>query len=142
LNEFPQEDRPPVQAVFQTYHLMVALGMLMILLAVVASFQRIRGKLFDTRWLLIILVPAFILPHIANLVGWMAAEMGRQPWVVQGILRTKDAISQVVTAEQVWFSLILFTGVYTIIGILFIYLLIKKIKHGPEPYEELEAPAA
>jgi cytochrome d ubiquinol oxidase subunit I len=72
----------------------------------------------------------------------MAAEMGRQPWVVQGILRTKDAISQVVTAEQVWFSLILFTGVYTIIGILFIYLLIKKIKHGPEPYEELEAPAA
>jgi cytochrome d ubiquinol oxidase subunit I len=56
LNEFPQEDRPPVQAVFQTYHLMVALGMLMILLAVVASFQRIRGKLFDTRWLLIILV--------------------------------------------------------------------------------------
>ena len=64
------------------------------------------------KWLMMIFVPAFILPHIANIMGWCAAEIGRQPWAVQGILKTSDAISKVVTAEQVWFSLILFSLIY------------------------------
>jgi len=79
-----------------------------------------------------VFVPAFILPHLANLLGWCAAEIGRQPWVVQGILKTSDAISKVVTAGQVWFSLILFSLIYIILLVLFVFLLLKKIKHGPE----------
>jgi cytochrome bd ubiquinol oxidase subunit I len=73
-----------------------------------------------------------LLPQIANQMGWYAAETGRQPWVVYGLLRTSDALSKAVTANQVLFSLILFTLVYTLLFILFLYLLNKKIQHGPD----------
>ncbi len=72
-----------------------------------------------------------LLPQIANQAGWFAAEMGRQPWVVYGLLRTSDALSKQVTADQIIFSLILFTLVYATLFVLFIYLMNKKIKHGP-----------
>lgn len=91
-----------------------------------------RGRLFDYKWYLLTMVIAVLLPQIANQAGWFAAEMGRQPWVVYGLLRTSDALSKVVTANQVWFSLVLFTIVYTLLFMLFIYLLNKKIKHGPD----------
>ncbi|HPO61890.1 MAG TPA: cytochrome ubiquinol oxidase subunit I [Candidatus Kapabacteria bacterium] len=132
LNDIPQDEWPPLQATFQTYHLMIAIGMLFIGLTLISLFLLIRKKLFDTKWLMMIFVPAFILPHLANLLGWCAAEIGRQPWVVQGILKTSDAISKVVTAGQVWFSLILFSLIYIILLVLFVFLLLKKIKHGPE----------
>jgi cytochrome d ubiquinol oxidase subunit I len=73
-----------------------------------------------------------LLPQVANQMGWYAAETGRQPWVVYGLLRTSDALSKAVTANQVLFSLILFTLVYTLLLILFLYLLNKKIQHGPD----------
>jgi cytochrome d ubiquinol oxidase subunit I len=73
-----------------------------------------------------------LLPQIANQVGWFAAEMGRQPWVVYGLLRTSDALSKVVTANQVLFSLILFFCIYSLLFFLFVYLLNKKIQYGPE----------
>ena len=133
LNSFPEDERPSaVNAVFQFYHLMVAIGMLLIALSLYGSFQWWRGKLFDQKWLLRIFVLAVLLPQIANQVGWFAAEMGRQPWVVYGLLRTSDALSKVVTANQVLFSLIMFTAIYLLLFALFIYLLDKKIKHGPE----------
>ncbi len=132
LNDIPQDEWPPLQATFQTYHLMIAIGMLFIGLTLISLFLLIRKKLFDMKWLMMIFVPAFILPHIANIMGWCSAEIGRQPWAVQGILKTSDAISKVVTAEQVWFSLILFSLIYIILLVLFVYLLLKKIKHGPE----------
>lgn len=135
LDAFPQEDQPSqVNAVFQFYHIMVALGMLMILLTLFACFQWWRGKLFLNRWLLWIFVIAVLAPQIANQAGWFAAEMGRQPWVVYGLLRTSDAFSASVNANQVLFSLIMFTLIYTLLMILFLYLLDKKIKHGP--YDE------
>ena len=74
---------------------------------------------------------AVFLPQIANQAGWFAAEMGRQPWVVYGLLRTSDALSNVVTANQVLFSLIMFMLIYALLLVLFLYLLNKKIKHGP-----------
>ncbi len=77
---------------------------------------------------------AVLLPQIANQAGWFAAEMGRQPWVVYGLLRTSDALSKTVKASQVIFSLVLFTLVYSILLVLFLYLLNRKIKHGPESY--------
>jgi len=136
LNDFNQNELPPIQLTFQTYHLMVAIGMFMIALLLVAAFLWWRGKLFDNKWLFWVFIPALFLPHIASLTGWISAEVGRQPWVVQNILKTKDAISKVVSAEQVWFSLIMFTLVYIILGILFVYLVVKKVKQGPEEIEE------
>lgn len=132
LNAFAPDERPTqVNAIFQFYHLMVAIGMFLIALTCFASWQWWRGRLFEQRWLLWIFVWAVLAPQIANQVGWFAAEMGRQPWVVYGLLRTSDALSKAVTANQVWFSLILFTIIYVLLFALFIYLLNKKIKHGP-----------
>jgi cytochrome d ubiquinol oxidase subunit I len=132
LNYFPEDERPEaVNAIFQFYHIMVAIGMFLIALSLFAGFQWWRGKLFQQRWLLWVFVWAVLLPQIANQVGWFAAEMGRQPWVVYGLLRTSDALSKVVTADQVLFSLILFFMVYALLFFLFLYLLNKKIKHGP-----------
>ncbi|MTB49519.1 cytochrome ubiquinol oxidase subunit I [Lewinella sp. W8] len=135
LNAFPEEDRPgQVNAVFQFYHLMVAIGMALIGLTLLACFFWWRGTLFQQRWLLWLFVWAVILPQLANQFGWFAAEMGRQPWVVYGLLRTSDALSKVVTANQVLFSLIGFSLIYALLLTLFLYLLNKKIKKGP--YDE------
>ena len=136
LNSFPEEDHPDmVNAVFQTYHIMVAIGMFLIGISLFAVFHLYRGTLFEKRWLLRIFVPAVFLPQIANQFGWYTAEMGRQPWVVYGHLRTSDALSETVTANHVAFSLVLFTLVYVLLFGLFIYLLNRKIKHGPDDPE-------
>ncbi|HPM12667.1 MAG TPA: cytochrome ubiquinol oxidase subunit I [Bacteroidales bacterium] len=135
LDQFAKEDQPSqVNAVFQTYHIMVAIGMMLIGLTLFACFMWWRKKLFDTRWLLLAFVFAVILPQIANQVGWIAAEMGRQPWIVYGLLRTSDAFSATVTAPQLMFSMIMFGIVYLLMFVLFVYLLTKKILHGP--YDE------
>jgi cytochrome bd ubiquinol oxidase subunit I len=132
LNDFPETDRPSqVNAVFQFYHIMVAIGLFLIALTLYASFLYFKGNLYDTKWLLGVFSYAVLLPQIANQVGWFAAEMGRQPWVVYGHLRTSEAFSQEVSSQQILFSLILFTLVYTLLLILFIYSVNKKIKHGP-----------
>ncbi len=136
LNAFPEDERPTaLNAIFQFYHIMVAIGMTLIGLSLFAVFQWWRGKLFDQKWLLHVFAWSVILPQIANQVGWFAAEMGRQPWVVYGLLRTSDALSKTVTANQVWFSLIMFTLIYALLFVLFIYLLNKKIKKGPHEDE-------
>ncbi|EAY28099.1 cytochrome ubiquinol oxidase subunit I [Microscilla marina] len=132
LNAFPEKDRPSqVNAIFQFYHLMVAIGMTLIGLTVWGSFLLWRGQLYNKKWMLWAFVFAVFLPQVANQVGWFAAEMGRQPWVVYGLLRTSDAFSQAVSDNQILFSLILFLMVYALLFFLFIYLLTKKIKHGP-----------
>lgn len=137
LNAFPEDERPgAVNAIFQFYHLMVAIGLLLIAITVYGTIQWWRGKIFSQRWFLWLLVPAVLLPQISNQVGWFAAEMGRQPWVVYGHLRTADALSESVTASHVIFSLIFFTIIYAILLLLFLYLLNKKIKAGP--YDESE----
>ena len=139
LNSFPDDERPTaINAIFQFYHIMVGIGFTLIGLSLMAVFFWWRGKLFDQRWLLRIFVFSALLPQIANQFGWFAAEMGRQPWVVYGLLRTSDALSEAVTAEQVLFSLILFFVVYLFLFLLFVYLLNRKIQHGPEPHSEQE----
>ena len=133
LNNFAPEDRPhAVQAVFQFYHLMVGIGGFLLMLIAYSWWRIYRGNFFETRWLLWVFVFAVLLPQIANQVGWYTAEMGRQPWVVYKLLRTSDALSAAVTAEQVLFSLILFTAIYLLLFLLFIYLLNRKIQHGPD----------
>ncbi|MBP7397709.1 MAG: cytochrome ubiquinol oxidase subunit I [Flavobacterium sp.] len=132
LNDFPEQDRPSqINAVFQFYHIMVAIGLFLIALTFYASFLWFKGKLFDTKWLLTIFSYSVLLPQIANQVGWFTAEMGRQPWVVYGQLRTSQAFSQEVSANQIVFSLVLFTLVYSLLLVLFLYSVNKKVKHGP-----------
>lgn len=136
LNAFKKEDRPPVNIVFQTYHLMITIGMFLILLSVVCVIYLWRGRLFTTPWLLKLLVPAVLLPQAANQLGWMAAEVGRQPWIVYGLLRTSEGLSKSVKADAVLISLIMFTVIYLLLFVLFIYLFDSKIKHGPEEVGE------
>jgi cytochrome d ubiquinol oxidase subunit I len=139
LRSFPVEERPKqVNFVFQTYHFMVLIGMGLIGLTLLAGFLWWRGRLFDYPWLMRIFAISVVLPQVANQLGWYSAEVGRQPWVVYNLLRTSDALSKSVTAEQVWFSLILFTLVYLLLLFLFLYLLNKKIKHGPAFSEKEE----
>lgn len=139
LNAFPEEDRPgQVNAVFQFYHIMISIGMFLIAITFYASFLWWRGKLFENKWLMWIFSFSVILPQIANQAGWFAAEMGRQPWIVYGHLRTSQGFSQEVSANQIVFSLVMFTVVYSLLLILFLYSLNKKIKHGP--YDEAVNP--
>ena len=139
LNAFPEDEIPTqVNAVFQFYHIMISIGMFFIGLTLYASYLWWRGKLFDKKWLLKIFAFSVLLPQIANQAGWFAAEMGRQPWVVYGHLKTSQAFSQEVSANQILFSLILFFVVYAILFLLFLYSLNKKIKHGP--YDESKNP--
>jgi cytochrome d ubiquinol oxidase subunit I len=132
LNEFKKEDRPPVNIVFQTYHFMVGIGFLLILLSILGLYLTLKNKIADNKTFLFVSVFSVILPHIANQLGWMSAEIGRQPWIVYNLLRTKDALSKSVDSSEVMFSLILFTLIYILLFILFIYLLDKKIKSGPD----------
>lgn len=131
LKAFPVADRPKqVNAIFQLYHIMIAIGMIIIGLTLFAMFLWWRGKLFNYKWLMLVFSFSVLLPQLGNQVGWFSAEMGRQPWVVYGLLRTSDALSKSVKSNQVMFSLILFTFIYTVLFALFIYLLNKKIQHG------------
>lgn len=138
LESFPEEERPSaINAIFQFYHLMVSIGIILIGLSLLGLFYLWRNTLYEKKWLLWVFVFAVILPQMANQFGWYAAEMGRQPWVVYGLLKTSEALSESVTANQVLFSLIMFTVVYVILFGLFIYLLNKKIKHGVDHHEKL-----
>ena len=136
LNDFPREDWPPVAIVFQTYHIMVALGMFFIAFTLFSSFLLWRRKLFETTWVLKIMVIAVVLPVIANQLGWVSAEVGRQPWVVYGLMRTSEGISASVTAPEVWTSLILFFIVYTLLFFVWLYVMDREIKHGPSHFDE------
>jgi len=131
LTAFPPQDRPPVNPVFQAFHAMVGIGMVLIGLALLGAFLWWRGTLFETRWLLWILVFAVLGPQAANQLGWFTAEVGRQPWIVYGLMRTAAGVSPSVTTGQLLASLALFTLIYLALFVLFIYLLDQKIRHGP-----------
>ena len=135
LNDYADDLEPPLQITFQMYHIMIALGMTMIGLTLLAAFLWWRGKLFDNKWLMKILLISFIFPQAANQAGWIFTEVGRQPWVVQDLLKTSDAISKSVVAEQILFSIILFSVIYMALLALFVFILIKKVKAGPEAPE-------
>ncbi|MBN8853172.1 MAG: cytochrome ubiquinol oxidase subunit I [Sphingobacteriales bacterium 50-39] len=139
LKAFPPDERPSqVNSVFQFYHLMIIVGMTMIGLSLLGTWFWWKKTLFDKRWLMWIFAFSVLLPQIGNQAGWFAAEMGRQPWVVYGMLKTSDALSKMVTANQIIFSLILFTLVYIVLFALFLFLLNRKIHHGPVDYGTAE----
>jgi cytochrome d ubiquinol oxidase subunit I len=126
------KDRPPVNFTFQLFHLMVAVGLGLIAIAALGFLYFWRGSPFEKRWLLWLLVLSVLGPQIANQAGWFAAEVGRQPWIVQGLLRTSEGLSAVVKANTVLSSIILFSAVYVLLFAVFVYLLNDKIQHGPD----------
>jgi cytochrome bd ubiquinol oxidase subunit I len=132
LKDFPKELRPPVALTFYSFRFMVALGMLMLLLSLMAVYFSVKGKLEETPWFLKIMVPALFLPYIVVQLGWIVAEVGRQPWIVYGMLKTSDAVSRSLSLGQVVVSLAAFTLLYGGLGIVDIYLLAKYARKGPE----------
>jgi len=137
LKAFPKADRPgPLNIVFQSYHIMIALGLFFIGFSTLMLFLWWKGKLFNYRWLLWVSVFGIFLSQIATQVGWYAAEIGRQPWIVYKLLRTSDALSKVVKAEHLIFSIILFSLIYILLFIVFMYQLRKNILTGPEEKED------
>jgi cytochrome d ubiquinol oxidase subunit I len=160
LDQIRREWWPPVKEAFATYHLMIAIGMFFIALTLYASFLRWRGTLFEKRWLLWVFVGAVALAVLANQLGWVSAEIGRQPWTVhpsvlrdpsgaplldasgflqynleEGLL-TSRAISESISSGQVISSIAMFGFVYLLLLAVWIFVLNEKIQHGPEPITE------
>ncbi|MBL0059740.1 MAG: cytochrome ubiquinol oxidase subunit I [Elusimicrobia bacterium] len=132
LDKFPKEDRPPVAVSFHSYHVMVGLGFFMMGLTGLAAWLRARGRLFEQRGLLWTFVFAVLAPVAANQLGWVAAEVGRQPWIVYGLLRTSEALSPVVRANQVLGSILMFGVIYALLFAVWVSVIDHKIKQGPE----------
>jgi cytochrome d ubiquinol oxidase subunit I len=132
LNAFPPDTWPDnIPLLYYSYHIMVGLGTLFIAVMLVAVLLLWRGKLFDANWMLWILLLSLPFPYIANTAGWMTAEIGRQPWLVYGLMRTADGYSKLVSAGNGMFTLLGFLGMYTVLGILFIFLVRREIENGP-----------
>jgi cytochrome d ubiquinol oxidase subunit I len=132
LDSFPKQDWPDnIPLLYYSYHIMVGLGTFFIAIMVVATFLLWRGKLFNAKWMLWILMLAAPFPYIANTAGWMTAELGRQPWLVYGLMRTADGYSKLVSSGNGMFTLLGFMGIYMVLGILGLFLLKREIEHGP-----------
>ena len=146
MDQIPEADRPPIWLPFQTFHLMVGMGTLMICVAALACWSWFRGTYGQQRWLLWAVVVMPVCAMTANQAGWVTAEVGRQPWIVypsvqDGVemmgLRTADGLSESVTADQVLGSIIMFGIIYSLLFAVWIFVLNNKIQHGPESPEEL-----
>ncbi len=133
LEEFPETTWPDnIELLYYSFHLMITLGTIFIMLMGYAAFRNWRGRLESSTGLLWVLMLAFPFPYIANTLGWMTAELGRQPWLAYGLFRTRDGFSKVVSNGDVIFTLIGFVGLYFVLGLLFLYLVGREIGHGPD----------
>jgi cytochrome d ubiquinol oxidase subunit I len=130
LKDFPKEERPPVTLSFVSFRIMIALGFLFLFLTIYGWFR--RNKLEESPGFLKIMLYAVPLPYLAAEAGWTLAEVGRQPWVVYGIMKTSDAVSPIATS-QVFVSLLAFIGVYSLLGAVAFYLIISHARKGPQP---------
>jgi cytochrome d ubiquinol oxidase subunit I len=146
LKAYATELWPPVELTYYSYHIMVGLGTIFIAVAGIAALLLLWGRrLFATRpvlWLLMLMMP---FPYIANEAGWMTTEVGRQPWIIYGLMKTNEAVSPNVVTGETLFTLIGFCGMYFVLGVLFIYLVIREIALGPGGHvpsaHEAEQPA-
>jgi cytochrome d ubiquinol oxidase subunit I len=132
LDEFAASDRPPVAIPFYSYHVMLALGGYFLALCALAWAYYARRKLFVTRWLLWVFVFSVIGPFVSNQAGWVAAEVGRQPWIVYNLLRTSDGVSKAVEGDQVAVSIVLFLIIYVFLIFVWLTVLHRKLEGGPE----------
>jgi cytochrome d ubiquinol oxidase subunit I len=131
LDAYPQDLIPPVEIVYYAYHIMVGLGTIMIGIFALGAILWRTGKLFSARWYLWLLLITPPLPYIANEAGWTVAEVGRQPWIVYGIMKTAVGISPNVSAGETVFSLLGFMGLYAFLGLVFLYIVLRILAVGP-----------
>jgi cytochrome d ubiquinol oxidase subunit I len=136
LDHFPKEDRPNAGVLFYVYRIMILMWLLMIVLVIVGIILWKKDSLMSHPWVLRMMVLSVAFPQIANQTGWFSAENGRYPWIVYGLLRISEGVSQSVSANQIMSSIIMFGCLYTVLFFLFLYLLNEKIGHGPEEGEE------
>jgi cytochrome bd ubiquinol oxidase subunit I len=133
LDEYPESEWPDnIELLYYAFHLMITLGTLFIAIMFFANVQRFRGRLESSTWLLWVLMLAFPFPYIANTLGWMTAELGRQPWLIYGLFHTRDGYSKLVSNGDAIFTLIGFCGLYFVVGLLFLALVGREIGHGPD----------
>jgi cytochrome d ubiquinol oxidase subunit I len=136
LDEYPRDVWPDnVPLLYYSFHIMVGLGTIFIAIAAICGVWLLRGRLFDSKPLLWILMLSFPFPYIANTAGWMTAELGRQPWLIYGIMRTADGASPSVSAGNALFTLVGFMGIYTVLGMLWLFLISRELGRGPEAEE-------
>jgi cytochrome d ubiquinol oxidase subunit I len=134
LDAFPVSEWPDsIPLLYYSYHIMVGLGTIFIAIMAISVLWLWWGKLCDAKWLLWILMLSFPFPFIANTAGWMTAEIGRQPWIVYGLMRTDQGFSPGVSAGNGMFTLLGFMGMYTVLSIMFLFLMWREIEHGPQP---------
>jgi cytochrome d ubiquinol oxidase subunit I len=136
LNSFPRDEWPPVGETFWSFRMMIGLWFWFLGLSGLGMILLWRRRLFENRFFLRLAMLTIPLPFLANELGWFVAEVGRQPWVVYGVLRTRDAVSPNVPAGSILFSLILFGAIYALLFFVWIYLLRRAVKKGPEPAAE------
>ena len=142
LDEFPTNAWPDnIEILYYSFHLMITLGTVFIALMAYARFEAWRGRLESNTLLLWVLMLALPFPYIANTLGWMTAELGRQPWLVYGLFHTRDGYSKVVSGGDTLFTLIGFAGLYFVFGLLFLYLVGREIALGPD-HEPMAKPSA
>ena len=133
LDEFPTNAWPDnIEILYYSFHLMITLGTIFILLMAYARFESWRGRLESNTLLLWVLMLALPFPYIANTLGWMTAELGRQPWLIYGLFHTNAGYSKVVSGGDTLFTLIGFIGLYFVFGLLFLYLVGREIALGPD----------
>jgi cytochrome d ubiquinol oxidase subunit I len=141
LDRFPRDEWPTaLPLLFYAYHIMAGLGTWFVLIMVLSAFLLWRGKLFTTRSVQWALLLSFPLPYIANTAGWMTAELGRQPWLIYGLMRTSAGYSHTVSASNGLFTLLGFMGLYALLGLLFTVLMYREISHGPAPATAVPEP--
>lgn len=137
LDAFPREAWPSnIPLVFFAYHIMVGFGTMLLALLLLAAWLLWRGKLYDSRLVLWLLMLAIPLPYIANIAGWVAAETARQPWIVYGLMRTSEGYSTMVSSGSTWFTLLGYMAIYSFLAIAFLFMLQRIIAQGPEPVQE------
>ena len=137
LDDFPEEDWPDnIELLYFSYHVMVGLGTILFAIMLGGALLLFKDRLLRTRAALWVLMLAFPFPYIATTAGWMTAELGRQPWLIYGLMRTSQGTSPHVSAGSVTFSTLGFMGLYVLIGILFLFLVGRAIARGPEATAE------
>ena len=142
IDAFAPAPTPPINLVFQVYHYMIVMGPALAGIGVLAGLMFLwKRRLFESRFVLWLLVLTVFIGETVITAGWWTAEIGRQPWIVYDVMKTADGVSPLLPAYEVVFSLITFVVLYSLLIVLFLYLLNRKIQAGPEELEEVETVA-
>ncbi len=131
LKDIPESERPPVLVTYAAFKIMVGLGTFFCLVTLIGVF--LRNRLTEHRWYLVLMMLSLPLPYLAVELGWIVAEVGRQPWIVYGLMKTSEAVSPVVSGSQVLVSLTGFIGIYGLLGVTAAYLMVRHVIQGPDP---------